>query len=389
MFIQTARRVATTAPAPEELEKVLEKAVKLYPKTRVPWYFRGDRSRLTRANVLEEIKFTNPDSGPGLPWNAMAASKGELLKNHKELFVDAVMDRIDLLASRDLRGLRAQELVQGGFCDPVRIFVKNEPHKVEKLRDGRVRLICSVSAVDEVVEKLLFGIQNSAESDRYDTIPSQPGNGFSTDDQVLKFIERIGSGEVAETDMSGYDWSLQEWMLELDLVRRLRLAEGSSGIFKRIAANRVYCLINAVLASSDGNMFVVKIPGIQLSGSNNTSSTNSAIRWMCAMLIGAGWAVAMGDDALEDPQDDIPAKYKRLGLNVKFVRVAKADFEFCSKRFRDGQAEPLGWAKSLYNLLGQKWKVGLQEAFELEYRHSPHLEKCRRVIAGSGWARQS
>lgn len=59
-------------------------------------------------------------------------------------FVEMVATRIDELQTRP-------------SCDPVRVFIKEEPASKNKRETGALRLISSVSIVDTVVHRLLFG----------------------------------------------------------------------------------------------------------------------------------------------------------------------------------------------------------------------------------------
>lgn len=51
---------------------------------------------------------------------------------------------------------RFNNLVSGNLqCDPIKVFVKQEPHKRKKLDEGRLRLISSVSLIDTIIDRIL------------------------------------------------------------------------------------------------------------------------------------------------------------------------------------------------------------------------------------------
>lgn len=235
------------------------------------------------------------------------------------------------------------EAVQAGLCDPIRLFVKPEPHKREKINQKRFRLIASVSLADQIVARMLFSDQNQAELDRHMEIPSKPGLGFSSDDQVLKFVESVAclahttpedlvsdwSEHLIPTDCSGFDWSVPMWLLEDDLAVRNALTNNAPDSLVRMRRAWLQCLGQSVFCLSNGLLVAQDAPGIQKSGSFNTSSTNSRMRYMAALYAGADWAVTMGDDALESVGADL-SQYALLGLKCE-----RADeFDFCSHIFK-------------------------------------------------------
>lgn len=58
-------------------------------------------------------------------------------------------------------GLEVRERYRQVCCgkpvsDPLKIFIKQEPHKDKKIAEGRLRLIMSVSLIDSMVDRILF-----------------------------------------------------------------------------------------------------------------------------------------------------------------------------------------------------------------------------------------
>ncbi|APG75918.1 hypothetical protein 2 [Hubei polero-like virus 1] len=219
----------------------------------------------------------------------------------------------------------------------------------------------SVSLVDQLVARVLFQNQNKREIALWRALPSKPGFGLSTDGQVLDFVQclarqiNVPSEEVVEnwerylvpTDCSGFDWSVAEWMLQDDMEVRNRLTTDLNPLTRRLRAGWLKCLSNSVLSLSDGTLLAQRVPGVQKSGSYNTSSTNSRIRVMAAYHCGADWAIAMGDDALESANSNLE-EYKSLGFKVE----VSGQLEFCSHTFvRPDLALPVNIGKMLYKLI--------------------------------------
>jgi hypothetical protein len=90
----------------------------------------------------------------------MGSCNKDILTENLAQITDLVIDRLKLLNDNDISGLNAQELVEGNFCDPVRVFIKAEPHSTNKVNQDRWRLIFAVSVVDQIIERLLCGDQN-------------------------------------------------------------------------------------------------------------------------------------------------------------------------------------------------------------------------------------
>lgn len=374
---------------------VEDKIFENYPKTKCPINFFKDSHTVTEADVREVFELIKKESSPGFPYARIAKSKGLLIEEHATVLVRLVLARLDALQNSGLNlyGDSAHSesleepvyLVQRGLVDPVRLFVKKEPHDALKTTQGRLRLISSVSSVDEIIERLLCSTQNNAEIDEWVTCPSKPGIGLSLDEQARRLYDSVQShlGGAKETDISGWDWSVKWWMLEFDVSCRIRLARAPhNSAFAKILYARMFCLARSLYVTSDGNLFSQKVPGVMKSGSYNTSATNSRMRVAVAYLAGADWAIAMGDDAVEQDVWGSDAVYESLGLQVKLSRRCELNsFEFCSNRFTDGLAVPLNWDKGLYRLLSAKPELERALQFIQEYRHSPMLEVCKEAIS--------
>lgn len=252
-----------------------------------------------------------------------------------------------------------------------------------KASQGRYRLIAVVSLVDELVERILCGVQNKTEISNFLGIPSKPGVGFSQDPQIKAFLDtmRMFIDGGADSDVSGWDWCMSMWMLMLDAEIRIAL-NGSEGTqYARILRNRMICLGLSLFVLSDGSVYQQTTPGVMKSGSYLTSSTNSRVRWFLAMLIGADWAITAGDDCFEEYIDDAVAKYLELGIRIKtYKRSVDGYFEFCSNKLGHGSAIPLNWMKGLFRVLHSEYSLERFEQFKSEFRHSPMLEHCLQVL---------
>jgi len=248
-----------------------------------------------------------------------------------------------------------------GLCDPVRLFVKQEPHPKRKIEEGRFRLISSVSLVDQLVERLLFGPQNQLEIQHWRNIPSKPGMGLSLHEQAQSIWHELKSNHdrwpAAEADISGFDWSVQDWELWSDIIIRIDLGNFGNRL-KKAATARFYCFMNSVFQLSDGRLISQDLPGIMKSGSYCTSSTNSRIRCLMAELIGSPWCIAMGDDSVEGYVPNAKKLYQKLGHVCKDYLPCETDIDghlskvnFCSHELSEGKFWLTSWAKTLFRFL--------------------------------------
>ena len=303
-----------------------------------------------------------------------------------------VAERLLLLSSAvDLQDKTPRELVEMNLCDPVRLFVKQEPHASRKVKEGRFRLISSVSLVDQLVERMLFGPQNQLEIAEWERIPSKPGMGLSLRRQAKSLFDDLrvkhSRCPAAEADISGFDWSVQDWELWADVEMRIVLG-GFGPLLARAARNRFSCFMNSVFQLSDGTLIEQLAPGIMKSGSYCTSSTNSRIRCLMAELIGSPWCIAMGDDSVEGWVEGAKEKYMSLGHVCKDYKPCATttsgclyEVEFCSHVVRQDRCWLASWPKTLFKYLSEaKW---FYEDLERELDSSPHWQRIRHYVVGN------
>jgi len=312
-----------------------------------------------------------------------------------EMLTQLVWERLRALSTGRLHET-AEQLVRHACVDPVRVFVQSELHSAEKAAQGRYRLIMSISLVDQLVERTLNSGQNRAEILQHETLPSKPGMGLH-DDGLQELSDALAGFESpVESDMTGYDWSVSWWMLNADVECRIALsALPAHSVYATILRSRVWALANSMLVFSNGDAYVQTTPGVQKSGSYNTSSTNSRIRVLLALLVGSERAIAMGDDAVEEYAEGALEKYRELGMAPKMYQRVSLDseqgIEFCATRFSNaGPGRPVRWQRMFATLL-QKTPQSVEEeeelvcAFSHDLRHSPYRTHCLDLLSRVSW----
>lgn len=287
----------------------------------------------------------------------------------------------------------ASQLVREGFCDPIRLFVKQEPHSKKKLDEHRYRLISSVSIADQIIERMLFGPQNQLEIASWSTIPSKPGMGLSLRTQAdllwsdLKCKHSMTAA--CEADISGFDWSVQEWELWADLSCRVMLCVDMHDKLRNLMVNRFRCFMLSCFQLSDGSLYEQVQPGLMKSGSYCTSSSNSRIRCLMGKLIGAPWIIAMGDDSVEGYVPNAREKYEALGHTCKDYKPCEIDHTgkllrvgFCSHELSQGKFWLTSWPKTLYKFLDSPNES--YEELEREIGTAPVWPRVKRYLSQVG-----
>jgi hypothetical protein len=318
------------------------------------------------------------------------------------LVVKAILERLQLLWDLDTnKDFSPMELVNQGVVDPCKVFVKNEPHKDTKIQEGRVRLICSVSLIDNIIARLLCELQNKTEIAHHTRLSVKPGLGLHDDGlrSLNNYVSRKFADVVpAEGDAKGWDWSVQSWDFDMDCERRVDLARGRGTDYERILRAHFYCMARKVFILGDGTMHQQMLPGIMPSGWFNTSSSNSNIRVMNHHILARrlGFTpkiMAMGDDSVEANFEDAVIHYASLGKTMgMFNAVETTNFEFCSTSFDGDLGFPVNIDKQIFNLLSntsvtQVEAKALWDAFQREMRNLPHSIQMEvfEVVHKSGW----
>jgi hypothetical protein len=279
--------------------------------------------------------------------------------------------------------------VERGLCDPVREFIKKEPHKRSKLERGSLRAIWNVSLLDQLIDRALFSAQNQYEIEHWRTCPSKPGMGLNTEEQRSS-IRSIFSGKMVDSDMSGWDISVQEHELLAEAFYRAELGCSSDPVlspWRKLVYRRFRLMSRKIVSDSNGEIWWCGT-GIIPSGAYVTSSSNSRIRVENAFKVGAKVAYAMGDDCAEERVADAE-ETKRRYLSLGHVMKSYNDqwpFEFCSHRFyEDGRVEFLNVDKTLYRLLSstaerqERWDEFREVAIGVD------LDEIEALLCGVGW----
>lgn len=253
----------------------------------------------------------------------------------------------------------------------VRLFVKPEPHKIEKIREGRLRLIWSIPFEYQLVHRLFFGPSLAAELANFRTIPTKGGMSWCHGGahQIYSTLYDPMCDEIADCDKKGWDLSAAAWTIEMERDSRWRLCLNPNGAWKHAFWACYDSLLLVRVIFSDGTMCEQMSPGIVKSGSMITLSGNSRMQVILKVLFcieTLGYfdeekhrIIAIGDDSLERMRGLNPKKYEEwlvhYGYTCKEISVGPLKTRtFCSHTFLYHRGVyvpvPVNWDKHRYAL---------------------------------------
>jgi hypothetical protein len=365
---------------------------RLYPKHIIPDYFE-EFDRNIWSEEIDKIKEKlKPEASPGVPYHLMANTNKELMRKMGANFNEIVLDRIEtrLRYAKEIPEWTREEMIDYGICDPVKVFVKDEPHKLKKLEEGRVRLIMSVSIIDKVIEMLLSQHLHKREIMMWETIPSKPGIGFTEDNNQSVYSDVMSRPNMAFADISGWDWSCKMWLLQECCQGKIRSCRNVLPVWQTLVELEPVIEGRSIYQFSDGTLVEPLYEGIVNSGKYKTSRDNSWMRVFLSFLVGAEDCIAAGDDTVETYVDQAPSIYKLYGWNLKDYRKITSGFEFCSRWYQDGKSFPLNLDKALMNLLHSKPKDVYEYALHLsaftdEMKFHPEFRDIILLIDKAGY----
>lgn len=306
---------------------------------------------------------------------------------------DLILDRIQNILSIPLDTLHKmtrRECVMAGLMDPVRVFVKNEPHKEEKVLAKRFRLIMSVSLADKIIEMLLVRHLTKLEIANWKHIPSKPGIGFTESDVEYMYKDVMKRSDMYATDFKAFDWNTKEWQILDQAEMVIKLANFPSEVWKHLMRAKAWLECHSVYQFSDGTLVVPRYAGIVNSGKFITSSGNSRIRAKAATLIGSDCVKAAGDDTVESFVPDAINKYLEYGLRCKGYDKIIDSFEFCSRLYHPSGSYAINSVKMIMNLLDQSPKDWLEYkqliiGFQDELGSRPDFHQIMEQIISVGF----
>lgn len=243
------------------------------------------------------------------------------------------------------------EHIEKRYSDPIRVFVKPEPHKPKKVKQEMWRLISSVSVIDQIIDHMLFGSMNAKVVS--DWISTSVKIGWTP---LMRGWTMVPIANMVSTDKSAWDWTVCSWLIEEIIWLRKQLCLNSNPLWEELVDFRYQELFaRPKFIFSNGLVLQQKFKGFMKSGCVNTIVDNSIFQMIldarvCKELqLDEKIMWVMGDDVLQERQP--VAYFQRLAELCKLKQVSTS-VEFAGMRFLPGGiVNPCYTAKHAFNLL--------------------------------------
>ncbi|APG75642.1 hypothetical protein [Hubei sobemo-like virus 18] len=328
---------------------------------------------------MRSLKRIDLSSNPGYPYMRGCTSNRQMLcyKNSDQFDPNKVSILWDIVRQK----------LNGSGADPIKLFVKPEPHKKSKIEEKRYRLISSVSLADQLVDHMLFGKMNDKLIASWPYLPSKVGWSFIGGG--WKTMPKGGSW--LAIDKSSWDWTVQLWLLDLVLQARYELCSTRGEVVDRwlkMASMRYRQLFKEpIFITSGGLLLKQKRHGVQKSGCVNTIADNSMMQSLLHIRVcletkqSVGVLYSMGDDTLQQAPE---RQNDYLSVLSKYCIIKQADalVEFAGFRFDGMRVEPVYHGKHAFNLLHADPKVlsDLAKSYPLLYHRSSNRAWFRELF---------
>nr|QHD64767.1 RdRp [Plasmopara viticola lesion associated sobemo-like 1] len=274
-------------------------------------------------------------------------------------------------------------------ADNINVFIKQEPHKIDKIRDERFRLISAVSLVDTLIDRILFGWLGRRALNTVGKTPCLVGwtplrGGWR---EMKAYYQ---NKPVICLDRSSWDWTVQEHVVDFWRQFVVALAPGAADWWVDMVNSRFDLLFrDARFEFSDGTVVQQPVTGIMKSGCYLTLLLNSVsqsyLHYLAQARLGESprncQPHCVGDDTVQFSMKDPLAYAKQLDLLGARVKGCKVQHwvEFCGFAFTN-TCFPVYWKKHLYKLKYSNLSDVLV-SYQIIYANEPEMFQLLQKIA--------
>lgn len=306
-------------------------------------------------------------------------------------YKDGEMDPDRVALVKELVWTRLNALLDGAnVSDNISVFVKPEPHKFGKIKEGRLRLISAVSLIDTLVDRVLFGwLQRKALTVVGET-PCLCGwtpllGGWRYLSQEFR------NTPVMCLDKSSWDWTVQAYMVEMWKLFIKSMAVGHHSWWSYAVDKRFEQLFDkAVFEFSDGTTVDQGGVGIMKSGCFLTlllnSVSQSILHYLAYIRMGENpmkdQPRCVGDDTVQRSVESLERyvdEMSSLGAKVKGFKVQNW-VEFCGFAITGDSCFPAYWQKHLFKLQFGELKDSLA-SYQMIYANEPLMFEFLQRVA--------
>lgn len=336
------------------------------------WFEREFEQRIPELNFEAsvgycDLKYYGSTLGQALGWNGIHC------------------DEQRLLAFKGMVKARIFNLLNEPQSDPIKVFVKQEPHKRSKLEEGRYRLISAVSAVDCFVDRMLFCKFTDIIMENKTSTPCWAGwNPYKGGYRQL--WERFVGEETMSVDKSAWDWTCPGWLLYLCLKILLSMMHKAPEWKRTLVINRFICLFERPrFKFSDGYIIYQPDWGIMKSGCYLTlllnSMCQSLLHYICNIKCGRNplenSPICYGDDTLQRVFAFVVMymeMMRRMGIRPKLSKPEDG-LEFVGFKITSNSVVPEYEQKHVFALMHVDQSVvrDTLKSYQLLYAHNPRM----------------
>lgn len=236
---------------------------------------------------------------------------------------------------------RINKYLLGKDCgDNIKVFIKQEPHKVSKLLEERYRIISGVSIIDSLIDRMLFMDFCHSVIDNVLTHPMMIG-WAPLKDGVEAFHYMMGGHypEYVCLDKSAWDWTMPYWLLKHLYEIIVQMHSYVPSYWKLLVFSRFKALyVKPKWQFKDGSIIEQKVPGIQKSGCYLTIVLNSMAQLYLHVVVSNRMQLSLndpflclGDDTIQVLErskiDEYVHHLETMGFKVKVT--ISSDAQFC------------------------------------------------------------
>lgn len=275
--------------------------------------------------------------------------------------------------------------------NPLKVFVKPEPHKKAKLVEGRLRLISAVSFEDTMIDRMLFHWLSEAALTNIGSTPSMIG--WTPLFGAWRAFRNRLPLHVLCLDKAAWDWTVQPWLIRVLEGVVHHLATDAPEWWTLLVVDRFRALFyRAKFRFLDGSCYDQDFPGIMKSGCFLTILLNTiaqvALHLEACLRAGedpeATMPFALGDDTVQ------PARFKNviryiealesLGAKVK-PALPQTTVEFAGFTITHSTVQPTYTTKHLFNMEYSPDLQGSLRAYQMLYSRSQEYYTLFSLVA--------
>nr|UGO57362.1 MAG: hypothetical protein 1 [Riboviria sp.] len=234
-----------------------------------------------------------------------------------------------------IRRVMFYKFLMSDSFDPMKVFVKQEPHKESKVRDGRWRLIMSVSLEDSLFDRLLFMPLYRKVLENVGATPIVIGwSPLYAGVPLLRTM--LGPGPYLNIDKKAWDWSVPYWLITMirDVIVTLS-SPAPKWWLDRVAFRFEALFSKAKFQFNDGEIVIQGHPGIIKSGCYLTILVNSIAQLILLVLVSKRLSrpfprvAILGDDTVETDDgfaEQLVQAYQDLGFVTEYSVTDNPEF---------------------------------------------------------------